>query len=147
EGSVYGFQTSPVNVNLNSIFFYLDDNTGYCAGNSGTILKTTNGGGAIITAIPEVSQNVPGGFTLEQNYPNPFNPTTKIKFSVPQNGGYINITVFDITGTKIQQLYGGVLSAGKYETEFDADNRAAGVYFLRLQTGTTSLTRKMLLVK
>jgi len=37
--------------------------------------------------------------------------------------------------------------AGDYEVNFDAANLASGIYVYRLQAGTTTLTKKMALIK
>jgi photosystem II stability/assembly factor-like uncharacterized protein len=78
-GSVWGKQTSPLYANF-YIYMY-DTSLGFTWAGS-QILKTTNGGGIIIS-VKLISENIPGEFKLFQNYPNPFNPTTKIKFDIP----------------------------------------------------------------
>ena len=39
-------------------------------------------------------------FALEQNFPNPFNPTTKIRFTIPEDSP-VNLTVYDVAGRKV----------------------------------------------
>jgi hypothetical protein len=56
---------------------------------------------------------LPTVYKLYQNYPNPFNPTTKIKFSVPENQGIVTLKVFDILGNEIAELVNEEKSAGK----------------------------------
>ena len=54
-----GWQTmnSGVSVDLNSIFF-LDENNGFAVGESGTVLKTTNGGTSWISTITSPAENL-----------------------------------------------------------------------------------------
>lgn len=99
-------------------------------------------------------------FSLNQNYPNPFNPSTKISYSIPEEGK-VKLTVFDILGRKIQTLVNEELSAGSYEVEFNtsassatAKSFSSGVYFYRLQVSPSSgsgqgfvETKKMLLLR
>ncbi|MBK9334731.1 MAG: hypothetical protein IPM96_20615 [Ignavibacteria bacterium] len=54
-------------------FYFLNSNTGFLAGNFGSILKTTNGGGNFVNIFNE-SNFVANSYSLFQNYPNPFNP-------------------------------------------------------------------------
>ncbi len=96
--------------------------------------------------INQISTEVPEGFSLKQNYPNPFNPVTKIKFEIPDYT-IINLTVFDQLGKQIQTLINGSLSAGTYETDFNAEHLSGGVYFYRLNAGNFSEVRKMILIK
>jgi len=92
---------------------------------------------------------IPTEYKLNQNYPNPFNPSTKIKFSIPnQSNNYIcKLTIFNTLGQEVAELVNQPLSIGNYEYEFNSNNLAGGVYFYRLQSGTFSETKKMLLVK
>ena len=38
-------------------------------------------------------------------------------------------------------------NAGRYEVNFDGSNLASGAYYYRLESGSNSLVRKMLLMK
>ncbi len=46
-----------------------------------------------------------------------------------------------------RKLYTGHQSTVRYEFEFDAKNMPGGVYFLRLQYGNKTETRKMIVSK
>lgn len=98
------------------------------------------------SSIREIGLNQPSNFELEQNYPNPFNPATKIRFSVPLSSN-VTLTVMDITGRIISELYKGNIKAGNYEYTFDGSNLSSGIYFYKLQTDNFSQIRKMSFVK
>ena len=102
--------------------------------------------GTYTTSVNIADQNIPSAFSVSQNYPNPFNPTTKISFSLPQKS-QIKLKVFDVLGREIQILADGIYEAGKHEAEFYASNLSSGVYFYNLSDGTSSITKKMLLIK
>lgn len=96
---------------------------------------------------------VPLGFALKQNYPNPFNPSTTINYKL-QNNAYVSLTVFDILGNQIASLINKTQLAGEYNFTFDArlaegqaSSLSSGIYYYKLQAGTQSQTKKMILVK
>lgn len=90
--------------------------------------------------------DVPLKMKLNQNYPNPFNPATNITFSLPENE-QVRLTVFDLNGRKIAELVNGYRSAGAHTVGWDASEMASGIYLYRLQTSSSTLSRKMLLIK
>jgi hypothetical protein len=87
-------------------------------------------------------------YTLEQNYPNPFNPSTKIKFSIPENSaGITSLKIYDVLGNEVAALFNEEEAEGNYEFEFDASKLASGIYMYKLQNNEYIFTRKMLLLK
>ncbi|MBX2992869.1 MAG: T9SS type A sorting domain-containing protein [Bacteroidetes bacterium] len=98
------------------------------------------------TEIKEVASSVPHEFRLEQNYPNPFNPTTMIGFRISEYG-LVRLEVFDLIGRNVATLVNERLSPGSYSVEWNAGGMPSGHYFYRLTTGTTTLTRKALLIR
>lgn len=96
--------------------------------------------------VQQYSSEVPSKFKLQQNYPNPFNPETKIRFALPK-GSYVKLSVYDVTGKTVTTLVDKTLSAGSYESDWNASNYPSGVYFYRLEAGSYTETRKMILVK
>jgi hypothetical protein len=100
---------------------------------------------AVLTAVAEQAI-VPTTFVLEQNYPNPFNPITTIKYSLPHSE-YVRLIVYDILGRQVAVLVDKNQDAGVYETAFDAHLLTSGVYFYRLNIGTFTTAKKMLLLK
>ena len=128
---------------------FLNALTGYVCGDSGTVLKTTNGG---LTFVDPISSGIPKSFFLSQNYPNPFNPTTKIKFQIALDSrlrGNDNVTlkIYDILGREIVVLVNEQLKPGTYEVQWDASTYPSGVYFYKLTTAEFSQTKKMVLIK
>jgi hypothetical protein len=85
-------------------------------------------------------------FALDQNYPNPFNPTTTIRYSLP---GRVQVTlsVYNTLGQQVARLISGERAAGTHEVQFNASGLASGVYFYRLQAGSYTETKKLLLVR
>lgn len=88
----------------------------------------------------------PRTFALMQNYPNPFNPTTLIDYQLSAVG-HVTLRVYDVLGRSVATLVDGVQSPGLHSVVFDGARFASGVYFYRMQTGTYSVTRKMVLMK
>ncbi len=100
----------------------------------------------VVTAVEQISWEIPKEFKLEQNYPNPFNPSTTIKFEVPVRTE-LSLTIFDIMGREILTLVHGVYEPGKYEVVFNAKNLSSGMYFYRLVSKNFVKTKKLLLLK
>ena len=91
-------------------------------------------------------KSVPSEHLLLTAYPNPFNNRSVIGFTL-ESAGYVELSVFDITGREIGSLINGHLSPGKHEAVWNAEGIVSGVYFMRLHAGDVTRTRKLLLIK
>jgi photosystem II stability/assembly factor-like uncharacterized protein len=123
----------------------INKNTGWIVGWSGEVYKTTTGGMVAINEDP-LGNELPEKFILEQNYPNPFNPTTSIRYRL-QRSNHITLDVYNITGQKVATLVNKLQVAGTYEVIFRAEDLPVGLYFYKITSGSSSLAKKMLLVK
>ncbi|HQF43994.1 MAG TPA: T9SS type A sorting domain-containing protein [Ignavibacteriaceae bacterium] len=85
-------------------------------------------------------------YSLEQNYPNPFNPSTKISYSIKEEG-LVTLKVYDVLGTEIAVLVNENKPAGVYEVNFNASGLPSGMYIYKLQSGSFTDVKKMLLTK
>lgn len=93
-----------------------------------------------------ISSVIPDEDIITQNYPNPFNPVTNIKFALTDRKD-VRVEVYDRIGRKISTLVDEPLGRGFHTVQFDGTGLASGVYFYRILTDQTSITRKMVLVK
>jgi photosystem II stability/assembly factor-like uncharacterized protein len=101
----------------------------------------------IITGVSgEPANNVPKDYILSQNYPNPFNPSTKISFSLPQANN-VKLVVYDLQGKEVATLVNSYMNAGNHSVEFNASSLASGVYLYRIEAGSFTAAKKMILVK
>jgi endoglucanase Acf2 len=89
---------------------------------------------------------LPNEFMLSQNYPNPFNPTTQISYSLPRSTK-VTLRVMNVLGQTVRNLVDGAQQSGTHTVTFDAAEMPSGVYFYRLEAGSFTQSRKMLLVK
>lgn len=85
-------------------------------------------------------------WTLKQNYPNPFNPDTIIEYVIPVPGN-VNLSVYNITGQKVNTLVNEFHSRGKYKVMFKAGNLASGIYFYKLKAHDFEMVNKMILIR
>ena len=104
--------------------------------------------GTPATAVASETAATPTAFALGANYPNPFNPTTTIPLAVPAGARNVDLTIYNMLGQPMRQVWTGPLPAGEHELTWDgrdAQDRpvAAGVYVYRLQVDEQTRTRKM----
>jgi hypothetical protein len=115
-----------------------------------TLGVVTSGG----TEMKSLTQSVEAKaipLALKQNYPNPFNPVTTISFTLPEKA-HVNIAVYNVEGKLMRVLVDETLDSGLKEIPWDGrDARgvevSSGVYFYRLRTGKSVMTRKMVLLR
>jgi arabinogalactan endo-1,4-beta-galactosidase len=88
---------------------------------------------------------IPNGFSIS-SYPNPFNNSTNIQYKIPISADVI-LELYNNIGEKIKILYSGYQSAGQYNSQFNGDDLASGMYFVVLKTPQQILTCKILLLK
>ena len=103
-----------------------------------------------VSLPPEPSSPSASHYALSA-YPNPFNPTTTIRYDLPV-AAELTMTVFDITGRKIQTLEKGFRSAGSHEVQWRGLNEvglemSTGVYICRLTAGGVNQTIKLVYMK
>jgi hypothetical protein len=94
----------------------------------------------------------PASFTLYQNYPNPFNPTTTIRYAIPllrgdERGVFVTLKLYDLLGSEVRTILNEYQFSGNYEIEFDASGLASGVYIYKMQAGSFTDSRKMILLR
>jgi hypothetical protein len=108
-------------------------------------------GNFILTGVHVADPGVPFTYDLKQNYPNPFNPSTTIDFAIAGKD-FVKIQVFDILGKLVTTLVSNNWTPGKYTVTWRGDDQkgqlvASGMYFYRLQAGSFTSIKKMLLLK
>ena len=90
--------------------------------------------------------STPATTALLTNYPNPFNPVTTIAFNLTYTV-QVRLTVFNIYGQKVRELFDGPLLPGNHTILFDSSDLSSGVYFVQLEAGRIIEQRKILLIK
>ncbi|MCP4549610.1 MAG: T9SS type A sorting domain-containing protein [bacterium] len=104
----------------------------------------------VITAID--GGQPPIAFNLGQNHPNPFNPHTVIDFSLPVESN-VTLKIYDTTGRLVTNLVAGELCpAGRHSVTWlgkddNGQRVASGVYFYRLEAGSFTDARRMILLR
>jgi hypothetical protein len=100
----------------------------------------------ITTGMENTKADMPKGFSLQQNYPNPFNSSTTIKYKIKEPN-FVSIKVFNAMGTEVARLVNEKKPKGDYSVDWNATGLADGIYFCRLQSGTFSEIKKLVLQK
>jgi len=102
--------------------------------------------GSPATGVRTDNSQVPVVYSLAQNYPNPFNPATTIKYSLAKSDR-VKLAVYDLLGRQVASLVDGKQNAGDYVVRFDAAALSSGMYFYRIETGSFTQVKKMMLLK
>jgi hypothetical protein len=115
-------------------------------GKGSAVISDENLAGARVKVMTDSKVELPKVFALYQNYPNPFNPTTKIRYDLPKTAR-VSLKVFDLLGQEVITLFNEEKEAGRYTAELNASILPSGVYYFRLEAGSFSSVRKLLLMK
>ena len=93
-----------------------------------------------------VEVELPLEYALEQNYPNPFNPTTKISYSIPEDG-FVKLAVYNLLGEEVATVVNSFQKADRYEVNFNASGLSSGVYVYKIEATNFTLSKKLVLMK
>ena len=99
-----------------------------------------------LTSVGEYEALQPAKDRLLQNYPNPFNPATIISYDL-SSAGVVSLEVYDLLGRRVVSLVNEPQSGGFHSVIWDASGKPSGVYYYRLRTGTSSFTRRLIVLK
>ncbi|MEI6091205.1 MAG: T9SS type A sorting domain-containing protein [bacterium] len=98
-------------------------------------VKILSGNDEIVNSVNEVNQlNI-------SSYPNPVFSDVTLNYISYQYGS-AKITLYNILGEKIEDLYNGYINQGSFSQRFDLSNYTTGIYFIRINhNGETSSMR------
>jgi len=103
-----------------------------------------------VTRVEEPSK-LPGVTRLRGNTPNPFNPVTTIFFDVAEKAR-VDMRIFDVRGRLVRQLLSAEREPGSHTIVWDGKTTAgqplaSSVYFLHMQAGSVSMSRRLILLR
>ena len=89
------------------------------------------------TAV-QTSAGRPAQHRLGASYPNPFNPAVVIPLDLATDAAGVSLTVYDVLGRRVRQLWDGPLAAGSHRFVWDGRDAAgkdvaAGVYIYKVE--------------
>jgi len=95
--------------------------------------------------------SAPPRLALHPAVPNPFDRETTIAFDLP-HATHASARVYDASGAVVRTLLDEQISTGRHEVVWPGTNDegrrvAQGVYFLRLEAGQATATRKLVLTR
>ena len=100
---------------------------------------------------PGLDLPLPEEYSLFQNYPNPFNPVTTIAYSLPE-AVHVRLEIYNVLGQRVRTVVDEPQLAGYKTVQWNGrdaheQEMAGGIYFYRLEAGTYSSSKKLLLLK
>lgn len=118
----------------------IDDGQGHLVHHAWTFSVTDS-----VTSIGQ-NENIVSHYILHPAYPNPFNPETTIRYEL---GAFtsVKISVYSISGQKIDELVDSYQAAGQHSITFDGSGLASGIYIVKMAAGAFIQSRRLLLMK
>ena len=99
------------------------------------VLKSSLSEQATAVLTPAIAQ--PAQYRLGDSYPNPFNPSVVIPLDLATDATQVSLTVYDVLGQQVRQVWDGPLAAGTHRFTWDGRDEAgkgvaAGVYVYKV---------------
>ncbi|MXX38618.1 MAG: T9SS type A sorting domain-containing protein, partial [Gemmatimonadetes bacterium] len=91
-----------------------------------------------MTAVLTPAAAQPVQHRLGDSYPNPFNPAVVIPLDLATDAARVSLTVYDVLGRRVRQVWQGPLQAGSHRFTWDGRDEqgkevAAGVYVYQVE--------------
>ena len=91
-----------------------------------------------MTAVMTPAVARPAQHRLGDSYPNPFNPAVVLPLDLATDAAEVSLTVYDVLGRRVRQVWQGPLQAGSHRFVWDGSNEsgknvAAGVYIYQVE--------------
>jgi hypothetical protein len=109
-----------------------------------TTISYTNQDNPGVSGVPLVTE-------LKSVFPNPFNPTTTISYGIAKATD-VKISIYNSRGQVVRTFNEGTKAANSYRLNWNGkDNNgkecSTGIYYIKMQAGKDSFTRKAVLMK
>ena len=121
---------------------FIDSTHGWAVGTNGAIYKFNK----LIIGKHNQQNILPAENKLGQNYPNPFNPSTTISFTLTKHTR-VKITLYDLLGRAVRVLLEDIKNPGEHKLNFNASGLSSGVYYYKIEAGSFTESKKMVLIK
>lgn len=95
------------------------------------------------TVAARVAEDAPASTAMLTSYPNPFTSTANITYQLEKDG-HVQLTVLDLAGRQVRMLVNAQAKAGIHRTPFNANQLAAGVYWLKFVFDGKVITKKII---
>ena len=122
----------------------LDDDGSMLAGTWGAGIYRSKGSAETGIAVSRFDESIP--FPAVRHHPNPFNAATTIVYTLTGEST-VDLSIFDILGRRVVQLYGGRQAGGTHSAVWDASGMPSGTYFIELRSGATVRVSACTLIK
>ncbi len=135
SNGLYGYDFGNLNANNDNYWSMYKGN-----------LKRTSHYKSEESLLSTITDIIPSDFFITSIYPNPFNPITSIDIEVPNNDIF-NISVYDLNGRIVHEVFNGSKSIGLHTFIWDASSFSSGIYFVNLSNNKFSKFHKIMLIK
>ncbi len=95
----------------------------------------------VSVGVEEAANDV--NMEVGQNQPNPFSGISTIKVSLDRKAD-LSLEVYNTIGQRVYSVKKGVVSAGSYNFQLDANDFEAGVYYYTVKAGDNTISKKMI---
>lgn len=89
---------------------------------------------------------LPASLTLAPVWPNPVREGATVRFGMPRRD-HAKVSLYSVRGERVAVLFDGDGDAGWHSAQVDSRRIASGVYFLRLESGDTVVSKKVMVVR
>ena len=104
---------------------------------------TTDG---IFVGKINVDNFLPVEFGIQSAYPNPFNSSVSLRYGLV-DGGEVTLTIYDLSGREVAQLFAGHQAAGFQTFAWNANELPSGLYIAHLKQGAQVNSIKLTLLR
>lgn len=98
-----------------------------------------------ITTPVSVNDDLNNAFSINC-YPNPTQGKTIFEFNIEKEG-LTNISISDLFGNQIAEIFSDYLTPGKYKIDWDGKLLSSGIYFYKITNGFNSKVNKLIINK